>query len=412
MASANLTKAVIAGLQFNLQGPGTQVTWDTSLRGMGGTLGVRVYKSGDKSFVLSYRFRGQKKILVLGPIGSSEYKTVQHARRDATTRLTALKDDSVDPASFGKKGKPRALKGAPLVRDVMAGFRKGLAKLGKSPSYIVTTDAYIKNHINPSIGNIAADQLTLDDVTDLHEKLSKKTPVTANRVMSAIRAAYNWDRIQRSATRLLPVNHPNPGMGVLMNPEESRKKWVKKNQMPDLVDAIEAEKNPYFRAFIYTLMHTGFRAGEALKMRWADVDFEEGAITIPDTKNHSEHVIPVSNELEGVLKSLDHQEGNPWVFCGAREGERLVNYSKPWNRIRKRIGDPDLRVHDLRRTVASWMVNYQNASMTEIGAVLNHKTLQTTKKVYATVDRSGLKRPMADHSKALGDLLPFRREAI
>jgi hypothetical protein len=109
MASANLTKAVIAGLQFNLKGPGTQVTWDTSLKGMGGTLGVRVYKSGDKSFVLSYRFRGQKKILVLGPIGSSEYKTVQHARRDATTRVTALKDDNVDPRRFGKQGVSLAL---------------------------------------------------------------------------------------------------------------------------------------------------------------------------------------------------------------------------------------------------------------------------------------------------------------
>ena len=79
--------------------------------------------------------------------------------------------------------------------------------------------------------------------------------------------------------------------------------------------------------------------------------------------------------------------------------------------IRQAIGDPDLKVHDLRRTVASWMTNYEGRDLSAVGRTLNHKSLQTTHKVYAQVSREALEEPLTAHGKALAEVLPFNREA-
>ncbi len=59
----------------------------------------------------------------------------------------------------------------------------------------------------------------------------------------------------------------------------------------------------------------------------------------------------------------------------------MVNVSKPWKRIRKKAGLQDVRVHDLRRTLGSWLVA-AGASLALIGKALNHSNVSTTQ-VYA-----------------------------
>jgi hypothetical protein len=58
-------------------------------------------------------------------------------------------------------------------------------------------------------------------------------------------------------------------------------------------------------------------------------------------------------------------------------GQHLVNLTDPWSRIRKSAELNDLRIHDLRRTVGSWLVR-DGASLHLVGAVLNHKDQKTT----------------------------------
>jgi integrase len=68
---------------------------------------------------------------------------------------------------------------------------------------------------------------------------------------------------------------------------------------------------------------------------------------------------------------------NPYIICGDIPGEPLVNLDAMWRRIRIRTGFHDLRIHDLRRTVGSWLVR-DGASLHLVGAVLNHKDQKTT----------------------------------
>lgn len=64
-------------------------------------------------------------------------------------------------------------------------------------------------------------------------------------------------------------------------------------------------------------------------------------------------------------------------FVGGKEGAHLVNLQKPWNRIRRKIGLDDVRLHDLRHTFAS-IAAAKGLSLPIIGALLGHKQTQTT----------------------------------
>jgi integrase len=70
-----------------------------------------------------------------------------------------------------------------------------------------------------------------------------------------------------------------------------------------------------------------------------------------------------------------------------------------WRRIRKETGFQDLRIHDLRRTVGSWLVR-DGASLHLVGAVLNHKD-QTTTAGYAYFQTEDRQKALDRHGKKI-----------
>ena len=99
--------------------------------------------------------------------------------------------------------------------------------------------------------------------------------------------------------------------------------------------------------------------------------------TIPETKAGRPHVIPLPRPALAEIMQLPRLEGNPFVFCGRWGRSHLINVSKPWRRIRKEAKLDDVRIHDLRRTLGSWLVA-AGASLPLIGKALNHSQPSTT----------------------------------
>jgi integrase len=128
-------------------------------------------------------------------------------------------------------------------------------------------------------------------------------------------------------------------------------------------------------------MLTGVRRSELLGAKWSDVDFTRKVIRLPMTKAGRSHEVPLSAPAIALLEKIPRVEGNPHVLVGKRKGGHLVNISKPWGRVRRAAGVEDVRLHDLRRTVGSWLVQAGN-SLSLIGKVLNHSNVSTTA-VYA-----------------------------
>jgi integrase len=94
--------------------------------------------------------------------------------------------------------------------------------------------------------------------------------------------------------------------------------------------------------------------------------------------------------------------GNPYVFPGQNRTGHLQNMKRIWDRIRMKAGIRDVRFHDLRRTVGSWLAG-SGESLQLIGKVLNHRDVSTTA-IYARLNldpvRQALERNASKMLKA------------
>lgn len=110
-------------------------------------------------------------------------------------------------------------------------------------------------------------------------------------------------------------------------------------------------------------------------------------------------------------------QDNPYIICGRKTGQPLVNLNDAWNRVRAAAGLNDLRIHDLRRTVGSWLVR-DGASLHLVGSVLDHKDQKTTagyayfqtKERHKALDKHG--RNVIDFASRLPALFADAREGV
>jgi len=127
---------------------------------------------------------------------------------------------------------------------------------------------------------------------------------------------------------------------------------------------------------IRLLSLTGARLGEILKLKWEYINWEAGTLDLPDSKT-GQKCIYLNEPAKEILRSIIRQVDNPYVICGAKQGEHIVNLQKSWRRIRASADLNDVRLHDLRHTFASIAVS-GGMSLPLIGALLGHSQPRTT----------------------------------
>jgi integrase len=85
-------------------------------------------------------------------------------------------------------------------------------------------------------------------------------------------------------------------------------------------------------------------------------------------------------------------DGNPYVFLGQNGVGHLKNMKRAWDRIRVKAGIRDVRFHDLRRTVGSWLAG-SGESLQLIGKILNHRDVSTTA-IYARLNLDPMRQAL------------------
>lgn len=213
------------------------------------------------------------------------------------------------------------------------------------------------------------------DIAKLHTAIGTESGhYAANRVLALLKAMFN-----KAAD--LDYRGDNPCRGVKKFPEVARDRFLQQQEAEKFFAAIQAEPE-VFRDFFLMSLLTGARQGNVLTMKWADLDLQAGYWRIPETKNGSVIVVPLVAPAVAILdKRRQAANGCPWVFPGHRRGDHLHSPKGAWERVLATAGLENLHMHDLRRSLGSWMAG-QNVSLTIIGKVLGHKTPQATA-VYA-----------------------------
>jgi integrase len=185
----------------------------------------------------------------------------------------------------------------------------------------------------------------------------------------------------------------NPAAGIQKFKEQKRDRFILHDELPKFMEALEVEPNKDMRDFFLVCLYTGARCGNVLSMRWEDIDFSINEWRIPDTKNGEPVRIPLIEEaLEVLSNRLQLKKSAPWVFPGSGKSGHLEEPKAAWKRILDRAGLKNLRIHDLRRTLASYQA-IAGTSLLIIGKSLGHKSPQSTA-IYARLSNDPVRASM------------------
>jgi integrase len=228
---------------------------------------------------------------------------------------------------------------------------------------------------------LALEALTRMQVIQWHQENGRtRGPTAANQALAELHALYakagDWEL----------YDGRNPADHVKKFPRHSRERFIQVHEMPYFLRAL-AEEMPRIETFFLVLLLTGCRTCELRTAKWSDFDFVQGIWRKPMTKNGTSHTIPLADELLRRLQQLPRE--TVFVFpsraCARnamQAGQRCRTVVKwHWERIRKRAGLPDLHIHDLRRTAASWLAIH-GENLPVISQMLNHRSITSTQ-IYA-----------------------------
>jgi integrase len=192
-------------------------------------------------------------------------------------------------------------------------------------------------------------------------------PATVNRELSLLKhmfsKAVEWSKVRDNPTRRVK----------LLKGEVQRVRFL----MPDEIQMLLSNCPDHIKPIVTLAVHTGMRKGELLGLKWDQVSFEQGIITLTETKNNERRDIPMDQTVKATLKALEALEReSPFVFCN-EEGRNFEDIGRSFETALRRSGIEDFRFHDLRHTFASNLV-MEGVDIMTVKELMGHKTLEMT----------------------------------
>jgi len=187
----------------------------------------------------------------------------------------------------------------------------------------------------------------------------------------------------------VPGVRENPAKEVdLLKVDNKRERFLNEDEVRRLYDAVLTSDNPMPKYIVPMLLLTGARKREVLDARWEDFDVDNRLWRIPFTKTGKPRTVPMSDGVMSVLDTVPRVAGSVYVFPNPETGKPYVTIHNAWDTVRKRAGLQEVRMHDLRHSFASILIN-SGRSLYEVQHLLGHTQVKTTER-YAHLQQDTL----------------------
>lgn len=243
----------------------------------------------------------------------------------------------------------------------------------------------LRNHIEPIWGKRHLDQISKLDIIGLMAKQHEThKPGSCNRLLILLRYLFNlalrWE---------VAGVKKNPTEGVpLMEENNKMERFLTEAEAATLYGELLQSENTMLRYIVPMLFLTGARKREVLDAKWEDFDLERNAWRIPLSKSGKHRHVPLSDGAVAMLNTMPRNAVSPWPFANPATGKPYVSVYNSWNTARKAAGLPKVRMHDLRHSFASFLVN-AGRSLYEVQKILGHTQIKTTQR-YAHLSQGSL----------------------
>ena len=354
--------------------------FDTTPRSPRGFL-LRVTPAGARAWALHYREKkgGRQREITIGDVRS--WPITEARKRGHELRREV--DNSGDP--LGDREKKRA---EPTVAELIDRFEKEALPRNRAATTQAEYLAMLESWVRPALKHLKVGDPNLhDEIEKLHQRITKAGKLRrANSVRAVCSILFGQAVIWR-------MRNDNPAKGIKGNPEHGRRTYLNDNQLGRLEAAMEEwrPKRPDSVDKIEIAMLTGARRGEILGMRWKHLDLDNAVWKQPPTENKQRdwHSPALSQRAVEILQRRKAERAaagkvvrlrdDVFVFAGGNTKTARNRFESDWRIIRATAGLNDFRFHDIRHSVASWLIS-ANQNLDVVGQVLGHKKAQTSRR--------------------------------
>jgi integrase len=239
------------------------------------------------------------------------------------------------------------------------------------------------------LGHLRLSEVAPAKVAKVRDELTAtgKAPATCNRYLATLAsvltaAVKRWHWVTASPmTQITKPSERNGGTRFLSEDELSR-----------LLAACRESSSPDLLLAVLLSITTGGRQGEILGLRWKDLDLAAGTLKLrvdnETTTKGGIRSLPIAAQVLSLLQARRDEirqakvtalRDEGLVFPSRVTGSKPISLRTPWETALKRAGIEGFKWHDLRHSAASFLAK-GGASLLEIGAVLGHKSANTTKR--------------------------------
>ena len=354
-----LTDAAVARLRPHER---EYAVWDSRVPG----LGVRVRPTGGRSWVLLLGTGGRTKRVSLGPVSA---KTAAEARRDALTR-------QADPQPKKTAGPADPV---PLFRDFVAGPWRQVHFARFKPSGHRTASGFLRRQLLPVFGSKPLDRISPAQVGQWFDRYSRIAPGGANRALDILRQIMNF------AAACGHVE-TDPTRGVRRNRRPALTRFLSREEIARLHGILDAQTRPEGQQqadIIRLLLLTGCRKGEIMGLRWSEV--RDDMLALEDSKT-GPRAVPLGSGARAILNRQPRGE-SPFVFPSPIDPTRPRDSCyRFWYSVRREADIGNVRLHDLRHTMASHAV-MNGVPVPVVSRLLGHSNVRMTLRYAHLADR-------------------------
>jgi integrase len=307
---------------------------------------MSIYKRGENWYI-DFTFKGQRIRESIGP-----------SRKGAEKVIAKKKAEIAENKFLDVRKEPDPIKFHDFAKEYLE-----WSKTSKKESTCYG-DLIMMGHLDNEFEEKMIQEITLWDVEKWKAKRKEKVQsATVNRELALVKSLFSkaveWGKIKESPAKKVKF--------LKLKGSDRRVKFL----MADEVQKLISNCSNKIRPVVIIALNTGMRRSELLDLKWDQVNFEQGILTLLDTKNNDRRDIPMNETVKNTLRAMERR--GPYIFDGITP--QIIKYG--FSDARIKAGRPDLRFHDLRHCFASGLV-MEGIDLNTTRELLGHRDLKMT----------------------------------